>query len=208
LDSEEISKPSEFSDYNYFQAMKHLELVPKPTASMVKKPNNIAENEKIVKRFIKQKGDIANAYLFVDTSVDNGKPLTVWDSIYISLQRIAINYNQEYPYKPFIDGHLLRSKTIKVPEGTATRLLYDMRNIPFTEIPYSDKNEPIYKNLIEMLNNEYPDGLNIIENANDIIFEFKTFLSTLRNGGFINKVSIGYECAENTPDCELSVIEK
>ena len=205
---EEKSKPSEFADYNYYLEMKSLELVSAPTESWVRKAGEIKDNEKIVKRFIRQDGNIANAYLFVDASVDNGKPLTVWDSIYISLQRVAVNYNKEYPYKPFLDGHLLRPKSIGVPEGSATRLLYDLRNIPFTTIPYSDKNEPTYENLIEMLNNEYTDGYKIDEKSNKIIYEFKTFLSTLRKGGFINKIVIGYECAEETPDCKLSLIEK
>jgi hypothetical protein len=208
LTQEEKSKPSEFSDYNYYLEMKHLELVSTTTESIVKDPENMKEDDKIIKRFIKQDGNIANAYLFVDVSVDFGKPLTVWDSIYISFQRMAINNNIEYPYKPFIGGHLLRSKTIKVPEGSATRLLYDLRNVPFTYIPYSDSNDVTYNNLIKMLNNDYADGYKINENNNQIIFEFKTFLSTLRKGGYINKISIGYECAEETPNCKLRFAEQ
>lgn len=208
LTAEEKSNPSEFADYNYYLEMKQLELISVPAESWVKVPDKINEDEKIVKKFIKQNGNIANAYFFVDASVDNGKPLTVWDSIYISIQRVVKKYGKEYPYKPFLDGHLLRSKSIEVPEGKTTRLLYDLRNIPFTAIPYSDKNEPTYENWISILNNEYTDGYKIDEKSNEIIYQFKTFLSTLRKGGYINKITIGYECAEETPDCKLSLIEK
>lgn len=208
LSTEEKSKPSEFADYNYYLEMKSLDLVPTPIESWVREPGKIKDNEKIEKRFIKQNGHIANAYLFVDVSVDDGKPLTIWDSIHVSLQRIAINYNNEYPYKPFLDGHLLRSKSIGAPEGSTTRLLYDLRNVPFTTIPYSDKNEPVYKDWVKMLNNEYTDGYKIDEESNEIIYEFKTFLSTLRKGGSINRITIGYECAEETPDCKLSLVEE
>lgn len=182
-------KPSEYPDYDYFQSLnKKIELVTS-TPSWVKEPNNPKAIEgRKYKGFIKSNGNIRDAYLFVDVSVDNGKPLKVWDSIYISIRKVAGNYL----YLPQ-DGHLLRSKSLKVPPSDTTRLLFDLRQIPFTDIPYSDENKYTNK-----------DWLTLIQGADK--FQLETFLSTLRKGGMINNISIGYECSEDTPNCKLELI--
>jgi hypothetical protein len=182
--------PSKFSDYDYYQKLEKLPLVTS-TESWVEKKGDAEKVEgRVFKKFIRANGNIANAYLFVDVSVDNGEPLKIWDSIYVSLRKIK-NNNLYIP----LDGHLLRSESLKVPDSDTTQLLYDLRQIPFTAIPYSDNNKFTNK-----------DWLLLLQNADK--FQFETFLSTLREGGMIDNISIGYECSKETPDCGLRIEEE
>lgn len=207
LIEEQKSEPSKFSDYNYYLSLeKNLALINTPTPSYVKTADVITAEEKEIRSFIRQNGKIAAGYLFVDVSINNqpndpsdvSRPLTVWDSIYVSLQR-KIN---GYKWKPIINGHLFRPKSLDVPESNTTRLLYDLRQVPFTTIPYSDKNEYKSEDWLYMLNNNY-DANNKDHN---VIFEFTTFLSSLKRDGQINIINIGYECDEKTPNCNLDII--
>lgn len=208
LTTEEESKSSEFPDYNFYLGMKnHFELISTTTPSYVKEADKITDEEKEIKWFVKQNGKIAGGYLFIDVSVNDlnndsvsKSALTVWDSVYVSLQGIINNYK----YNPVSNGHLFRPKSLNVPESQTTRLLYDLRQIPFTTIPYSDKNDYKYQDWLKFLNNDY--GFD--EKQNNVVFEFKTFLSTLKSGGVINKIIIGYECEDVTPDCNLEFIKK
>lgn len=185
------SEGSEFPDYEYYKEMKKIKLVDS-VKSWVEEPEDKKSVEgRTYKRFIKvDNGNIANGYLFVDVSVDNGKPLTVWDSIYVSLRKIV----NGYLYVPK-NGHLLRSKSITIPKSNRTLLLYDLRQIPLTNLPYSDNNS--FKN---------ENWLSLLQEANK--FELETFISTLRKGGEIHEITIGYECLETTPNCELQIIEE
>lgn len=183
-------KPSEYPDYDYYQNLKNKLQLVTSTPSVVKEPNNPKSVEgRVYKIFLRSSGNIVKAYLFVDASVDGGKPLTVWDSVYISLRKIV----DGHLYNPQ-DGHLLRSKSLKVPPSDTTQLLYSLEKVPFTNLPYSDYN--IYKN---------KNWLSLIQGADK--FQLETFLSTLREGGMINNISIGYECAGDTPNCRLELVD-
>jgi len=174
-----------YPDYLFYKEIKKIELV-SSTESWVDANGKIFGRE--YKKFIRSDGNVANAYLFVNVSVDNGKPLKIWDSIYISLSK-EINGYQQYP----LDGHLLRGKSLPVPAmGTTTVLLYDLSHIPFVSIPYSEEKKP-----------EYKDWLKLLRSATT--FQFETFLSSKRSGGRIEEISIGYECEQESPDCKLEV---
>lgn len=182
-------KPFEYPDYDYYMELKKVSLA-SSTESWVKKSDDTLDVEgRTFQKFIKIDGQITNGYLFVNVSVDNGKPLTIWDSVYVSLRK-EVN---GYLYWP-IEGHLLRSKSLPTPKDGKTVLLYDLRQIPFTKLPYSENN-----------NCEVKSWLSIIQSANK--FQFETFLSTLRRGGEINDISIGYECSAETPNCQLEIID-
>lgn len=182
-------KPSEYPDYDYYRSLNNKTELVTSTPSWVQELNNPkAIKGRQYKRFIKSDGNIVSAYLFVDISVDNGKPLRVWDSIYISLRKVVGRYLYFQQ-----DGHLLRSKSLRVPPSNTTQLLYNLSQIPFTNIPYSDDNRYTNKN-----------WLSLIQGAKT--FQLETFLSTLSKGGMINNISIGYECAEETPNCKLELI--
>ncbi len=177
---------SQNSDFDFYNTLNKIALS-SSTESWVNKNGKV--EGRIYKKFIRVDGDISNAYLFVEVSVDNNKPLTVWDSIYVSLRKEVGGYL----YEP-VAGHLLRSKSLNIPPSNTTRLLYDMQQIPFTTIPYSDNNNFVNKN-----------WLSNIQTAKT--FQFETFLSTSRKGGKIVNISIGYQCAQETPNCKLEVIQ-
>jgi hypothetical protein len=183
------SSPSEYPDFNYFKDLKKVELAYDIDSWVEESSGDLnIQGRKIVK-FIKIDGEISNAFLYLNLSVDNGKPLTSWDSIYVSLRK-NLNGHLYFPY----DGHLLRSRSLSVPNSDTTTMLFDLRQIPLTSIPYSEKNDYVVK-----------DWLSIIKDSDT--FQFETFLSTLRSGGKINEISIGYECSPATPNCKLEIID-
>ena len=122
------------------------------------------------------KGKFRRAYIFINASVDNGKPLTSYDSIYVTL-----NYK---------GGHILRNKSLAIPASNTTRLLYDMQEIPYiTNVPYSENKQPLFVNWLAELNSRNNNSL-------------YTFLSSWRRGGLIEEISIAFECEENS-SCDI-----
>lgn len=187
---EDEQKTAKYPDYNYFNELNKLTLATN-TMSWAKADVTIDEIEKkVVKRFIRVNGNIVNAYLFVNVTVDYGEPLKVWDSVYVSLQKII----RGYEYKPVLGGHLLKVGSLEISKSTTSKYLYDLSNIPvIQDLPYSDNKEPIYH-----------DWLNMLNDAD--MFEFISFISTVREGAIIHEISIGYECSKETPNCKLEII--
>ncbi|MCX6785904.1 MAG: hypothetical protein NTZ18_03590 [Candidatus Komeilibacteria bacterium] len=182
-------KPSEFPDYDFYQKDKNkIELVAS-RASWVQNGVKIGE----IKPKFKVTGQIVNGYLFVDASADNGGPLTIWDSVYVTLRKLN--------YMPIKGGHLFRKEgfVLKVPPTQTTQLLYSLKEIPyipegiFNGTGYSENKTHATSNWIDL----FKDGDTL---------EMDTFLSTARSGGMINKITIAWECAEATPDCKLEPI--
>jgi len=168
-------KPSEFPDFEAYKSFNKKIILVKDNASYV-----TIDYKKIgeVKKRLLVKGKFRRAYLFINASVDNGKPLTVYDSIYILL-----NYR---------GGHILRNQSLSVPASDTTQLLYDMRKIPYlTGLPYSETKQPLHA-----------DWLNEINSKKEI--PFYTFLSSWRIGGMIKEITIAFECEENSK-CDISL---
>lgn len=166
-----LIQPSEFPDYEAFKSMeKKLVLVENHETFSPKDKPIIGR----VKKTIEVGGEFSRIYLYVETSVDNGKPLTQWDSIYMSMQ--------------YVGGHLFRPNSLKVPSDSITKLLYGLNQVAVLEfIPYSETKTPIIKNWFAL----FRDGAKL---------EFDTFISTLRQGGKLNLVELRYECETNS-DC-------
>ena len=136
----------------------------------------ISESSLKVEKQFSTKGKFKRAYIFINASVDNGRPLTSYDSIYITL-----NYK---------GGHILRNMSLAIPASNTTRLLYDMQEIPYIKnIPYSENKQPLFVNWLAELNS----------GNNDTLY---TFLSTWREGGFIEEISVVFECKENS-SCDI-----
>ncbi len=166
-------KPSEYPDYEAYKLLSDkITLVNNNSSFVTKDYKKIGEvTEKLF-----ETGTISRAYLFIDVSVDNGLPLTIYDSIYITL-----NYK---------GGHLFRSKSLPVPPSETTHLLYDLREIPYIKsIPYSENKSPIFA--------DWLTELNLNKNV-----PFYTFLSTWREGGLIKEISIAFECEEDS-NCNI-----
>ena len=166
-------KPSEFPDYDAYELFeKKVILVENNRSFVTKDYNKIGE---IRKQFLTE-GKFRRAYIFINASVDNGKPLTSYDSIYVTL-----NYK---------GGHILRNKSLAIPASNTTRLLYDMQEIPYiTNVPYSENKQPLFVNWLAELNSGNNNSL-------------YTFLSSWREGGLIEEISIVFECEENS-SCDI-----
>jgi len=134
---------------------------------------NASKVEQYVKRgTIKVNSLIAKAYIYVDVSVDNGQKLTVFDSIYLRINGYG--------------GHILRNLSEKVSLNQTTHLLYDLREVPFLwGIPYDEARKPNFTNWLEIIN-QYLDT--------EAGISYETFISSMRQGGRINEISIAYEC--------------
>ena len=168
-----LSKPSKFPDYEAYKAFeKKITIVRDQVSFVTKDYKKIGEVEK---QFL-VKGKFRRAYIFISASVDNGKPLTVYDSIYLLL-----NYK---------GGHILRDKSLPIPPSDTTQLLYDMREIPYiTSIPYSESKQPLFTNWLNEINSKES-------------ISFYTFLSSWRPGGLIKEITIAFECKENS-ECDI-----
>lgn len=186
---------SVYPDYDYYNNLPKLELASN-SPSWVKEIDNKQEIKgRIIKRFIKVNGEIENAYLFIDVSVDKGKQLKIWDSVYVSLQKIINGYK----YLPVLDGHIYKNSSLNIPPAGSSRYLFDLRQLPVIN-KRSDINEPIYS---ESRGINYLNWLATLKEAKE--FELNTFLSSSREGGMINNISIGYQCSEQTPNCKLEL---
>jgi len=166
-------KPSEYPDYEAYKSLSNKIILVKDNYSFVTKDyKRIGE---IKKKFLIT-GKFRRAYIFIDVSVDNGRPLTIYDSIYLTL-----NYK---------GGHLLRNKSLPIPPSDTTKLLYDMREIPYIKnIPYSENKQPLFTNWSAELNSKKTIPL-------------YSFLSSWREGSLIKEISIAFECEEGS-NCDI-----
>lgn len=169
-----INTVSQYPDYEAYKVMEKKLILAENKESY--SPKDKAIIGKISKTIIVH-GEFSRAYLYVDASVDQGKPLTQWDSVFTNLQ--------------YTGGHLYRPDSLNIPSGSSTQLLYGLNQIPFITFPYSDNKTPIVKDWFSQLE----DGSRL---------SFDLFLSSLRAGGVLNLVEIRYECEVNT-ECGLEV---
>jgi len=167
-------KPSDFPDYEAFKSMDKKLVLAENQESYSPKGKPVFGR---INKIIKPKGEFSRVYLYVESSVDNGKPLSQWDSVYMSLG--------------YVGGHLFRPNSLKFPGDTITRLLYGANQIPFLEtIPYSDNGRPVSK-----------DWFLLFQSNKNLYFD--AFLSTLRQGGKINLIEIRYQC-EVGSECSIT----
>lgn len=173
IEREVPTKPSEYPDYEAYKSLSNKIILVNDNPSFVTKDyKKIGE---VNKNFLLT-GKFRRAYIFIDASVDNGRPLTVYDSIYIMM-----NYK---------GGHLLRNKSLSIPPSDTTKLLYDMREISYIKsIPYSENKQPLFANWLDELNSKE-------------IISFYSFLSSWRTGGLIKEITIAFECEESS-ECDI-----
>lgn len=141
-----------------------------------KKTNSIVGSTTVT---LRREGKIARGYLLIRASVDNGRALTVYDSVYVKLN--------------YVGGHLLRNKSLSVPTSSGTTLLYPLNSIPYLpDIPYDETRA-----------GRTSDWLSIINNSGDPVV--LAFLSSARENGLLKEVTFAYECDKETPDCVVSI---
>lgn len=172
--------PSEFPDYEAFKNMsKKLTITKDHEAYTPKLPSGYFEYRGRITQQLITSGSFSQIYLYVDASVDNGKPLTQWDSIYMSLG--------------IQSGHLFRVQSLKVPKTTnetTTKLLFAINQVPLiANVPYSENKIPYVVDWFKLF-------------QKGAIIRFDTFLSSLRPGGKFNLIELRYECAPDTA-CEI-----
>lgn len=167
-----VVTPSQFPDYDAYKIMVNKVTLVEGKESYSPKDKPIIGR---VKKTLIVKGEFSRAYLYVRVSVNGGKPLTQWDSIYSTLG--------------YVGGHLYRPNTLAVPNSSSTQLLYGLNQIPFVDYPYSDNKTPLVKDWFSLLKDERR-------------VEFDMFMSSLRAGGMLDLVEIRYECEVNT-ECSI-----
>jgi len=164
--------PSEYPDYEAFQSMQNKLVI------VQNRDTYSPKDQPIIGRLIQQltiSGEFSRIYIYIEASVDDGKPLTQWDSIYMTMNGVG--------------GHLFRPNALKVPGNTITKLLYGLNEIPIISLPYSEQKAPVIVNWF----NQFVHGNTI---------RFDTFISSLRPGGRLNLIELRYECEENS-SCEI-----
>ncbi len=116
---------SETQAYDDLDGMKRLELAA-DFASWT--PGAKIEDEKVRGGSLAVSGQVAKAYLDVKASVD-GKPLTKYESIFVKFNDAG--------------GHLFRPSSLETPDGAATSLLYDLREVAvLPSVPYDESRTP------------------------------------------------------------------
>lgn len=171
--------PPEQTEYpDYFFAtkiMKSITPISDQKGYVLQKTQEIVGSEEVT---ISSSGSIARGYLYIEAAVDNGRALTIYDSVYVKLN--------------YVGGHLLRNKSLKVPTTTGTALLYPLNAVPYlATIPYD-----------ESRTGRTADWVNILNTTRNPVL--LSFISTAREGGLIQKVMISYECTKESPNCSLS----
>jgi len=167
-------RPSQYPDYEAYKSLTKVNLVKDNTSFVTRDYKKIGE---VTKKIIVS-GKFRRAYVYINASVDNGKPLTIYDSIYMTLNRDG--------------GHLLRNKSLAVPASDVTQLLYDLRMIPYIKnVPYSEDGTLLFANWLKKLNSQAASSI-------------YTFLSSWRAGGLIKEITIAFECEENSK-CDILV---
>lgn len=182
ITKEDIEKQKDiYKEYNFFLSLPRTPLLTQAGfITPLKITKEVVINNAV---HIQTKGKIAKALLFVRAGVDNPlSRLTQYDSIYF-----------------FIDdgrngGHLLRSASYNIPptENRTTELLFDISRLPLVDIPYNEKSQPNYLNVLDILNKEGSHYIGM-------------FVSTLRFGK-VEETTVAFQC-EDKSDCAIWIIK-
>jgi hypothetical protein len=165
--------PSEYPDYTALSDMKRLTLV-KNFESWT--PNSEIPNEFVKELKIARAGNISRGYVYIRASVDD-VALTRWESVYVKFDDLG--------------GHLFRAKSLPVPNGDKTELLYALDDVPYlSSVPYSESRAP-----------EHADWFSLVR-SNSSFFVF-SFISSLRPAT-IEEITIYYACA-GAAECSLTI---
>lgn len=160
---EQQTKPSLYPDFDLTKLF-HSISVATDTPSFVEK--GIIEGR--IKKTLYSKGHFQRMYIYIEASVDYGKPLSVYDDIYLT-------FNYE-------GGHVSPEDSLDTPPTEISSLLYSAESFPYNIQGSKQKN---YLDVMNIFNRNPNIGINI-------------FLSTARKGGKINNFTIYYECDEGT----------
>jgi len=166
---------SEFVDYDATKEMKSLEILSDFTTWT---PDGKTQDDKKFVTFLVDKGSVSRAYILVDASLEDGKPLTAWESVYLIL-----NYQ---------GGHLFRPLSLPVPKSDTTVLLYAINSVPYVTKPYSEQKTP-----------QYIDWSGLFKQNAEIRVE--TFISSYSRPAKINKLVLYYECADGPDSCDVKL---
>ena len=172
-EQEKEARIAEFPEYELYNSLEKKIVLLKDNQSYVTKNyKKIGMSSK----WFSIEGKFRMAYVFINVSVDNGLPLTTSDSIYMLLNNKG--------------GHILRNRSLPVPTFNTTHLLYDMREIPYiNNVPYLETKQPLFADWLSEFNSKKEISL-------------YTFLSSWREGGLINEITIAYECEQDS-DCNI-----
>lgn len=168
--------PVQFPDYASLTDLKKLTLV-EGFESWT--PDAVVAEDKTQTVNIRREGKLSKGYLYVKASID-GTAFTKWESIYIKMDDAG--------------GHLFRSRSLPVPSGTTTELLYALDDISYLpSVPYSETRTP-----------EVADWFSLLKEKENVTVYM--FVSSLRPAR-IEEMALYYDCIEDG-SCSLSIVEK
>ncbi len=168
--------PAQYPDYYGLEKMKKVVLISNFDSWTPDAKKNPSLTKKVL---VLEGGKLAQGYLYVKASVEGGQ-MTRWESIFVQM-----NYR---------GGHLLRNKSLPVPTGDVTELLYALDDVSYiVKVPYQENSN--YNKI---------DWFNLFKPNSKIVVD--TFISSLKQAR-IEEMLIFYDCVAND-QCNLSVVEK
>jgi len=157
-------KPSEYPDFDLINAtnttFKKI-LIVENAESFVLSGDIVGR----IKKTLHPVGSFQRMYIYVEASVDQGKPLSVYDDLYMT-------FNGE-------GGHVRPADSLTTPPNTLSSLLYPAKALPYGEL---GKKPTYVADILAVFNAAKTLGVDM-------------FLSSARRGGLISEVAIYYECA-------------
>lgn len=165
--------PTQYPDYSALSRMKKVELLTKFESWTPDARKDPAKTKSVL---VLDGGRLSTGYLYVKASVED-RPMSRWESIFVQM-----NYK---------GGHLLRSKSLPVPPGDMTELLYALDDVSYiSSVPYQENSNYSKVNWF----NQFNPGSRI---------RVDTFISSLKPA-VIEELVIFYDCADND-QCSLKV---
>lgn len=171
---------SEYPDFDALAVMKSVPIV-QDFKSWTPNPPKV-DDDKVKTVIAVSGGHLTRAYFLIH-ALQEGRPLTQFESIYLKVGAVGTSP---------IGGHLYRPQSIKVPPSNNTTLLYALDDVPYLKsAPYSERKTP-----------DHVDWLKLLAPGKKVAI--MTFISSMVPAE-INDITLYYQCDINEPNCSVTV---
>lgn len=160
--SQQTPQPSQYPDYDLLSSFKSINIAQNIKSYVI---GNQIDGR--VQKTLHTTGSIDRMYISIQALVDNGKPLSVYDDVYLTFNNVG--------------GHVSPSDSLPTPPSTISDLLYSAQELPYGALNSTNKKD---LDVLKMFNDDNKLGVDV-------------FLSTARPGGLIKNFTIYYECTSN-----------
>lgn len=132
------SKPSLYPDFDLTRSFHSIQVATN-TPSFAEK--GVVEGR--IKKTLYSKGHFQRMYIYIQASVDYGKPLSVYDDIYLTFN--------------YAGGHVSPADSLDTPASEISNLLYSAQSFPYTQ----GSKQTNYLNVMAIFNQNPDVGINI-----------------------------------------------